>query len=87
MMIEGMIIGSYAIGAHTSYIYIRGEYVREARDFRKGSRRSYDAGYLGIMWRFGYKLKCQCIAEPVPTFAEKKLVSSIVLKGNVVSPD
>ena len=29
MMIEGMIIASYAIGAHTAYIYIRGEYFRQ----------------------------------------------------------
>src|SRR3989338_5529806 len=28
MMIEGMIIAAYAIGARTAYIYIRGEYYR-----------------------------------------------------------
>ena len=31
VLIEGIIIASYAIGAHTCYIYIRGEYVEPAR--------------------------------------------------------
>src|SRR5436190_70475 len=30
MMIEGMVIGAFAVGANDAYIYIRGEYVREA---------------------------------------------------------
>ncbi len=30
MVIEGIAIASYAIGANTAYIYIRGEFVREA---------------------------------------------------------
>ncbi len=47
MMIEGMIIGSYAIGAHVSYIYIRGEYVREAEYLEKALEEAYKAGFLG----------------------------------------
>ena len=47
MLIEGMVIGGHAIGAHTGYIYIRGEYVREAEYLEKALEEAYDAGYLG----------------------------------------
>ncbi len=47
MMIEGMIIGSYAIGAKVSYIYIRGEYVREAEILEVALAEAYKAGLLG----------------------------------------
>jgi NADH-quinone oxidoreductase subunit F len=47
MMIEGMIIAAYAVGAETAYIYIRGEYVREAEYLEKALAEAYDAGYLG----------------------------------------
>ncbi|MBI3543342.1 MAG: NADH-quinone oxidoreductase subunit NuoF [Deltaproteobacteria bacterium] len=46
-MIEGMIIGCYAIGANKSYIYIRGEYVREAEYLEKALEEAYAAGMLG----------------------------------------
>lgn len=47
MMIEGMIIGAYAIGANKGYIYIRGEYVREAEYLEKALDEAYAAGILG----------------------------------------
>ena len=47
MMIEGMIIGSYAIGAKVSYIYIRGEYVREAEILEVALAEAYKSGLLG----------------------------------------
>ncbi len=47
MLIEGMIIGGFAIGAHTGYIYIRGEYVREAEYLESALEEAYKAGYLG----------------------------------------
>ena len=34
-LIEGCLISSYAVSAHVCYIYIRGEYVSEGRDFKK----------------------------------------------------
>jgi len=46
-MIEGMIIAAYAIGAHTSYIYIRGEFVLGARILERALMEAYQAGYLG----------------------------------------
>ncbi|RMD91622.1 MAG: NADH oxidoreductase (quinone) subunit F [Calditrichaeota bacterium] len=46
-LIEGIIIASYAIGAHTAYIYIRGEYVHQARIIEQALEEAYAAGILG----------------------------------------
>ncbi|MCB0289885.1 MAG: NADH-quinone oxidoreductase subunit NuoF, partial [Calditrichaeota bacterium] len=45
--IEGAAIGSYAIRANTCYIYIRGEFVREARILEEAIAEAYAKGYLG----------------------------------------
>ncbi|MES2960885.1 MAG: NADH-quinone oxidoreductase subunit NuoF [Pseudomonadota bacterium] len=46
-LIEGMITSSYALGAKTSYIYIRGEYFYVARIVEKAIAEAYAAGWLG----------------------------------------
>ncbi|MDO9000599.1 NADH-quinone oxidoreductase subunit NuoF [Sediminibacterium sp.] len=46
-LIEGMITSSYALGANTSYIYIRGEYFYVARIVEKALAEAYAAGWLG----------------------------------------
>ena len=46
-LIEGMITSSYALGAKTSYIYIRGEYFYVARIVEKAIEEAYAAGFLG----------------------------------------
>ncbi len=40
MLLEGIVIASYAAGASRSFIYIRGEYVAAGRHPRRGARRS-----------------------------------------------
>jgi len=47
MMIEGMIIGSYAIQAAKSYVYIRGEYTYAAEIVEIAIQEAYNKGYLG----------------------------------------
>lgn len=47
MMIEGMIIGSYAIQAAKSYVYIRGEYYYATEIVEKAIEEAYAKGYLG----------------------------------------
>jgi NADH-quinone oxidoreductase subunit F len=47
MLIEGMVIAAHAIGAHSGYIYIRGEYVVEAKILEKAIEEAYAANYLG----------------------------------------
>ena len=46
-IVEGMIISSYAINAHTAFIYIRGEVVHPIRRVQAAVQEAYDAGLLG----------------------------------------
>ncbi|HNM31284.1 MAG TPA: NADH-quinone oxidoreductase subunit NuoF [Chitinophagales bacterium] len=47
LLIEGMIISSYALGANTSYIYVRGEYYYVIKILQKAIQEAYAAGLLG----------------------------------------
>jgi NADH-quinone oxidoreductase subunit F len=47
LLIEGMIISSFALGANTSYIYIRGEMMYVFHILQKAIDEAYAAGYLG----------------------------------------
>ncbi|MDX2002035.1 MAG: NADH-quinone oxidoreductase subunit NuoF [Chitinophagales bacterium] len=46
-LIEGMLVSSYALGANTSYIYIRGELMYVLRILEKAIEEAYAAGLLG----------------------------------------
>ena len=46
-LIEGCLIGSFAIGAHACYIYIRGELIREAQHVQAAIDEAYEAGLVG----------------------------------------
>lgn len=46
-LIEGMITSSFALGAKTSYIYIRGEYFYVARILEQAIEEAYANGWLG----------------------------------------
>ncbi len=46
-LIEGALIASFAMGAHTAYIYIRGEFIREREALQAAIDEAYDAGLLG----------------------------------------
>ncbi len=47
LLLEGIAIGSYAIGAHVAYIYIRGEFVKPARILERAISEAYGEGVLG----------------------------------------
>ena len=47
LLIEGMIIGAYAIGANKSFIFIRGEYSHQADVLDAAVAEAREAGYLG----------------------------------------
>ena len=47
LLIEGCLIAGFAMGAHTGYIYIRGEYANEAKVLQAAIAEAYDAGLLG----------------------------------------
>ena len=47
LLIEGMIISSYTLGANTSYIYIRGEMMAQFHILQEAIDEAYAAGLLG----------------------------------------
>ena len=47
LLIEGTAIAAYAIGAHTAYIYIRGEFKRPAERVEAALKEAYAAGLIG----------------------------------------
>jgi NADH-quinone oxidoreductase subunit F len=53
-LIEGIILSSFAVGATTAYIYIRGEYAYGARVLENAIRLCYERGFLGKnLWGSG----------------------------------
>lgn len=46
-VLEGTIITSYAVGCHTAYIYIRGEFFKEIKVMETAINQLYKRGYLG----------------------------------------
>ncbi|MDP8993752.1 MAG: NADH-quinone oxidoreductase subunit NuoF [Pseudomonadota bacterium] len=46
-LIEGALIAGYAMRARAAYIYIRGEFIREAETLQAAVQEAYDAGFLG----------------------------------------
>ncbi|MFQ8431970.1 NADH-quinone oxidoreductase subunit NuoF [Amaricoccus sp. W119] len=46
-LIEGCLVAGFAMGAHTAYIYLRGEYIREREALQIAIDEAYDAGLLG----------------------------------------
>lgn len=46
-LLEGIIISSFAVGAHRAFIYIRGEVLHPIRRLQKAVADAYEAGYLG----------------------------------------
>ena len=47
VLLEGILISSYAIGAHTAYIYIRGEFAYGAQCLERAIAAAYANGLLG----------------------------------------
>ena len=47
LLIEGIVITSYALSVHHAYIYVRGEFFREAKIVQEAIDEAYEMGYLG----------------------------------------
>ncbi len=47
LLLEGIVLAGYAVGAHEGYIYIRGEYAPQAALLEQAIREAREAGYLG----------------------------------------
>jgi NADH-quinone oxidoreductase subunit F len=73
LLIEGMITGSYALGARTSYIYIRGELLYVLRILEKAIAEAYAAGFWArTSSARAIRSTCTCTPGRVPTSAAKK---------------
>ncbi len=46
-LVEGCLVSSFAMGAHACYIYIRGEFVNEAKNLQAAIDEAYEAGLIG----------------------------------------
>ncbi len=46
-LVEGCLVAGFAMGAHTAYIYVRGEFIRERERLQAAVDQAYDAGLLG----------------------------------------
>ncbi len=46
-LIEGCLIASYAVNAHTCYIYIRGEYLNEGKKLQNAINEAYEKKLIG----------------------------------------
>ena len=47
LLLEGMIISAYTIGASIAYIFLRGEYHGSVKTLKKAIAEAYEKGYLG----------------------------------------
>ncbi len=47
LLIEGIVLAAYAVGIHSAYVYIRGEYEMIARRLEQAVAEAYAKGYLG----------------------------------------
>ena len=47
VLLEGCLVAGRAMGAHTAYIYVRGEFYRESQHLEAAIVEAYDAGLLG----------------------------------------
>ncbi|MFC3071900.1 NADH-quinone oxidoreductase subunit NuoF [Shinella pollutisoli] len=55
-LIEGCVVASFAMGAHTAFIYVRGEFIREREALQAAIDECYDAGLLGKNNKLGYDI-------------------------------
>lgn len=47
LLVEGLILSSYALGAETTYVYVRGEFKTQIGILSKAIREAYENGFLG----------------------------------------
>jgi NADH-quinone oxidoreductase subunit F len=80
IMIEGMIISAFALGANTSYIYIRGELMYVFHIIQKAIDECYEAGLLGkniLGSGFDHDLHVHCGAGAYICGEETGLIESL----------
>ncbi|MBU0517242.1 MAG: NADH-quinone oxidoreductase subunit F, partial [Proteobacteria bacterium] len=86
-IIEGMLIGAWAIGAREGALYVRGEYPLAIQRLNLALTQAQDAGLLGrrVMGAdFDFELRLVCNAGAFVSGEETALISSV--QGSVAEP-
>ena len=47
LLVEGCLVAGFAMGAHTAFIYVRGEFIREREHLQAAVDEAYEAGLIG----------------------------------------
>src|SRR5689334_5385293 len=55
-LVEGCLIASFAMGAHTCFIYVRGEFIRERERLQAAVDQAVEAGFIGKNNKNGWDL-------------------------------
>ncbi len=55
-LVEGCVIAAFAMGAHVTYIYVRGEFMREREALQLAIDECYEAGLLGKNNKLGFDI-------------------------------
>ncbi len=79
-VIEGMIIGAYAICAHHGYVYIRAEYPLAVERLKRALKQATDQGFLGeniFSTDFDFDIKIKLGAGAFVCGEETALIASI----------
>jgi NADH-quinone oxidoreductase subunit F len=87
VLIEGMIITSYAIRGERAFIYIRGEVLHVIRRLHHAVAEAREAGYLGRdILGSGYDLEIVCTPGRAPTSAARRPACSNRWRATAASP-
>lgn len=87
LLLEGMVIGAYAMGVHEGFIYIRAEYPLAVENLQKAIQQARDAGLLGkniLGSGFDFSLGIRLGAGAFVCGEETALIASI--EGRIGEP-
>ena len=54
LLVEGCLVAGFAMGAHTAFIYVRGEFIREREHLQAAVDEAYEAGLIGKNNKHGW---------------------------------
>jgi NADH-quinone oxidoreductase subunit F len=73
MLLEGVGLTCYAIGAHTAYVYLRCEFAEGIRRVQAAIDEAYAAKLFGKdVAGSGFDVECTCTSAPAPTSAARR---------------
>ncbi len=53
-LVEGCLVAGFAMGAHTAFVYVRGEFIRERERLQAAVDEAYEAGLIGKNNKHGW---------------------------------